>query len=137
MCTNSPSLNKAIQGELGGNGIMCSLALSTASLSTPAKTVTMWSGRLIFCKLILAPGRALAAAQPQTELTTTSVVPSFANAVSTASAVCNSSKPTLVKSSRMGFTNSAGYISFNFLDYYLDCKDTEKVFRLIGLLVVF
>src|SRR5690606_21656977 len=116
MCTNSPSLNKAIQGELGGNGIMCSLALSTASLSTPAKTVTKLLGCFAFLILILAPGRALAAAQPQTEFTTTNVVPAFAKALSTASAVCNSSKPTLVKSSRIGFTNSGGCISLVLFD---------------------
>ena len=37
----------------------------------------------MFCKLSLAPGLALAAAHPHTELTTTKVVPFFAMAVST------------------------------------------------------
>jgi len=110
MCTNSPSLNKAILGELGGNGIIYSRTFSVASLSTPAKTVTRLVGLFAFCKLTLAAGLALAAAQPQTEFTTTKVVLSFAIAASTASAVCNSSKPTLVKSSRIGFTNSGGYM---------------------------
>lgn len=46
MCTNSPSLKRATQGELGGNGAKCFLAASTASLSKPAKTVVRWSGFL-------------------------------------------------------------------------------------------
>jgi len=114
MWTNSPSLNNAILGELGGNGIICDLAWSVASLSTPANTVTKFVGRFSFSKLIRAPGLAFAAAQPQTEFTTTKVVPSFAIALSTASVVCNSSKPTFVKSARIGFTNSGGYIFFFF-----------------------
>ena len=121
------NLNNAIQGELGGNGIINSRALSVASLSTPAKTVTKWSGRFAFCKLCLAPGRALAAAQPQTEFTTTKVVPSFAMADSTASTVCNSSKPTFVRSSRIGFTNSAGYIFLILRIINLKYKDTKCV----------
>ena len=69
---------------------MCCLAVSTASLSTPAKTVTKCSGFFTPSKLIFAPGLAFLAAQPQTELTTTSVVPACFNTFSTASAVCNS-----------------------------------------------
>jgi hypothetical protein len=42
---------------------MCCLAASTASLSTPAKTVIkVW---FFASKLILAPGRAFLAAQPE------------------------------------------------------------------------
>jgi hypothetical protein len=61
------------------------------------------SGRASFCKAIATPGRARPAAQPQTELTTTSSVPFvFFIASSTCSGVRVSSTPTLVKSSRMG-----------------------------------
>ena len=67
----------AIIGEEGGKGNISSRAASTASLSTPAKTVIKLEGFLAPSKLILAPGRAFLAAQPQTELTTTKVVPSF------------------------------------------------------------
>ena len=78
-----------MQGELGGKGIMCSRALFTASLSTPANTVTLCVGRLSFFKLSITPGRALAAAHPHTEFTTISVVPGLDNAESTASALNN------------------------------------------------
>src|SRR5690606_35630397 len=115
MCTSSPSLKRAILGEDGGNGIMWFLAVFTASVSTPAKTVTKWSGFLLFCMLNLAAGLALAAAQPQTEFTTTRVVPSFFSAFSTASLVYSSSNPAVAKSARMGFTNSSGYIGFIFI----------------------
>src|SRR5690606_2062630 len=114
---NSPFLNKAIDGELGGKGIIWALAASTASRSTPAKTVIKLSGFFSFARDMLAPGRALAAAQPQTEFTTTRVVPSFFKASLTSFAVCNSEKPTFVRSSRIGFTNSAGYIIFLFKVY--------------------
>ena len=57
------------------------------------------------------PGRALPAAQPQTEFTTTITVPLRATASSTASVVRSSSKPRLVSSSRMGATKNSGYIS--------------------------
>jgi hypothetical protein len=59
---------------------------------------------------ILTAGRAFAAAQPQTELTTTSAVPDLDKADSTASGDNNSSKPMVVSSSFMGLTISAGYI---------------------------
>src|SRR6056297_484763 len=112
MCTNSPSLNKAMLGEDGGKGTIWFLAVATASISTPAKTVTKLFGFLLFCRLNLAAGLALAAAQPQTEFTTTKVVPSFFKASLTASLVCSSSNPAPAKSSRIGFTNSSGYIDF-------------------------
>src|SRR5690606_18527719 len=118
ICTNSPSLNKAILGEEGGKGTIKDLALLVASISKPANTVYKLSGFLLFAKLILAPGLAFAAAQPQTEFTTTRAVPGFAKAASTSSGVCNSSKPTFVNSSFIGFTNSAGYIIISFFNQF-------------------
>src|SRR5690554_1248274 len=114
-----------MEGELGGNGTILSLAASVASRSTPAKTVTKWSGFFGFCNDILAPGLAFLAAQPQTELTTTNVVPFLFKAFSTASTVCNSSKPMSVSSSRIGFTNSGGYILLLF-KLILKCKATKN-----------
>src|SRR5690554_4219870 len=101
-------------GDEGGKGNKRSLTASTASLSTPAKTVIKWSGLFALSKLILAPGRAFRAAQPQTEFITTRVVPSFFKESCTSCAVYNSSKPTEASSKRMGFTNSSGYIILNF-----------------------
>src|SRR5690606_28876156 len=97
-------------GEEGGKGIIRSLAAFTASVSTPAKTVIRWAGFFAFFKLILAAGLAFAAAHPQTEFTTTKVVPSWLMALATASAVYNSSNPADAKSCLIGLTNSAGYI---------------------------
>src|SRR5690554_1512659 len=110
MWTSSPFLKRAILGDDGGKGIIRSLAAFTASVSTPAKTVTKWAGFFAFLKLILAAGLAFAAAHPQTEFTTTKVVPSWLMALSTALAVYNSSNPADAKSCLMGFINSAGYI---------------------------
>jgi hypothetical protein len=73
---------------------------------------------LSWAKEILTAGRALAAAQPQTELTTTKAVPGFDKAASTDSDDINSSKPMVVNSSFIGFTISAGYIIFF-------CKDKK------------
>src|SRR5690606_25884403 len=112
--TSSPFLKRAILGEEGGKGTIRSLAAFTASVSTPAKTVTRWAGFFVFLKLILAAGLAFAAAHPQTEFTTTKVVPSWLMALSTASAVYNSSNPADAKSCLIGFTSSAGYIYFVF-----------------------
>src|SRR5690606_40051952 len=64
-----------------------------------------WSGFFSLRKLIFAPGLAFAAAHPQTEFTTTSVVPSLSTAFLTPSAVCNSSNPADARSSLIGFTN--------------------------------
>ena len=114
MCTSSPSLNKAMLGEEGGKGNIYWRASSVASRSTPANTVVRWSGFFSFCKLYSTAGRALRAAQPQTEFTTNKVVPSLSMACFTASTVFNSLKPTLVSSSIIGFTNSGGYIIFLF-----------------------
>jgi hypothetical protein len=69
------------------------------------------------------PGRALPAAHPQTELTTTSVVPSCLIACSTWSAVTKSSNPFSVNSPFMGITISAGYISLN-LNFRVQIYDT-------------
>jgi hypothetical protein len=54
------------------------------------KQLLIDEGFLAPSKLIFAPGRAFLAAQPQTELITTKVVPSFFKAFSTASALYNS-----------------------------------------------
>ena len=83
MCTKLPSLNNAIAGEDGGKGIINSLAFPTASVSTPAKTVTKLFGTFSACNEATVPGLQVPAAQPQTELTTTKVVPSFFNISST------------------------------------------------------
>src|SRR5574343_541851 len=112
MCTNSPFLNKAILGDDGGKGNISVLAASTASLSTPAKTVIKLAGFLPPSKLIFAPGRAFLAAQPQTELITTNVVPSALIAFFTSSAVYKFLKPASVNSARIGFTIFSGYIMY-------------------------
>ena len=83
MCTNSPFLNNAILGEEGGKGTIRARARSVASKSTPAKTVTSVLGFFSFANEIRTPGLAFAAAQPQTEFTTTKVVPSALIASST------------------------------------------------------
>ncbi|MNN87648.1 hypothetical protein D3C81_2052320 [compost metagenome] len=70
----------------------------TASASIPAKTVTSFAGCFSFFTAAFAAGRAFAAAQPQTELTTTKTVPSEAIAESTASGVFNSSNPASTNS---------------------------------------
>ena len=56
------------------------------------------------------PGRILPAAQPQIELTTSRVVPGWASAASTSSAVRVSLIPARTSSSRMGMTIISGYI---------------------------
>lgn len=98
------------------------LASAVASLSTPANTVMSCAGVLSLASDIRTPGRALAAAQPQTEFTTTSVEPFLFIAEATLSGVVHWSKPTAVSSSRMGLTISEGYIA-----HYLDHKDKEAV----------
>jgi hypothetical protein len=74
------------------------------------------SGFASFWSAIATPGRALPAAQPQTELTTTSSVP-FASlmACSTCSGVRVSSTPIRVKSSRIGLMRISEYGMFLFL----------------------
>ena len=44
MCTNSPFLNNAIEGDDGGNGCIIPRASFTASTSFPAKTVIILVG---------------------------------------------------------------------------------------------
>ena len=86
---------------------MCPRARSTASRSTPANTVTDRSGMVECCRASMAPGRALPAAQPQTEFTITSTVPeSFFRTSSTCSGVVRGSTPTAASSCHMGFTAS-------------------------------
>ena len=53
-----------------------------ASRSTPAKTVVSLEGKTSFSSESLTPGLAFAAAHPQTELTTTNVVPELFIALS-------------------------------------------------------
>src|SRR5687768_4242640 len=91
---------------------MNSRAFATASPSIPAKTVTNFVGFLSAEETaIFRAGRALEAAQPQTELIATRTVPSFEeSADSTSSGVINCSKPAEVKSSRIGATIYSGYI---------------------------
>ena len=103
-------MNNAIDGEEGGNGAIIERAASVASLSTPAKTVTKELGTFSLSKENLTPGLAFAAAQPQTEFTTTKVVPSALIAASIVYTSLTCLKPTAVNSSRIGCTNSAGYI---------------------------
>ena len=84
-------------------------------MSAPAKTVMERSGRVSFCSARATPGRALPAAQPQTELTTTISVPFvFRMASSTCSGVRVSSTPSRVRSSRMGLMRISEYGMFFF-----------------------
>ena len=64
MWTSLPSLKRAIHGRGGGKGSRYSLAFATASVSTPAKTVTILSGLLPWVTANLAAGRVFPAAQP-------------------------------------------------------------------------
>src|SRR5690625_1675988 len=111
-------------GELGGNGIINSLAASTASRSTPANTVAARFGLLACVIATLAAGRALAAAQPHTEVAAEGVVPSCCIVLSPSSRVFNSADPAEAKFSRIGYIISAGYIIvviYRFIIY----KDTK------------
>src|ERR1041385_2821378 len=92
-----------MDGEEGGYGRVYLRAWAVASMSCPAKTVTNFSGFLSPCNDIRTPGRAVPAAQPQTELSTKSIVPLLLGIVwSTCSGVFNSSNPAAVNSSRIG-----------------------------------
>ena len=116
-------MNRAIDGDEGGNGSISSLAVLVASISNPANTVQRLSGLDSFDKDIITPGLAFLAAHPHTEFTTISVVPSFFKADLTSSDEVSSEKPELVNSSFIGFTISSGYI-FVFLQIY---KESEKI----------
>src|SRR6185312_15303581 len=72
-----------------------------------------WSGTTEFCKATRTAGRILPAAHPHTEFTTTIVVPGWASAASTSSAVRVSLIPARVNSSRIGMTMTSGYIKLN------------------------
>jgi len=73
--------------------------------SWPAKTVVSFSGLASFWSAMVTAGRALRAAQPQIEFTTTNVVPGASLSVpSTCSGVRSSSNPIRVSSWRMGAT---------------------------------
>ena len=114
---NSPSLNNATAGEDGGNGIICSLAFWVDSLSTPAKTVVKFD--LVFSlqtlKMLIAPGLAVPAAHPHTEFTTTRRCSFFCqlHCQHLQSLYTMLQNHALVSSSRIGFTNSSGYIISN------------------------
>src|SRR5690625_6267105 len=101
-------------GELGGNGIINSLAASTASRSTPANTVAARFGLLACVIATLAAGRAFAAAQPQTEFTTKSVVPSCFIVLSTSSRVCNSANPAEVKLDRKSTRLNSSHVAISY-----------------------
>ncbi|SHL08251.1 hypothetical protein SAMN05443669_100214 [Flavobacterium xanthum] len=103
-------MNRPTQGDEGGNGKKCLRASAVASVSKPANTVVIRSGRLLASNESFTPGRAAPAAHPQTELTTTKTVPFELMAASTYSALRRSSKPADVSSSFIGITNCSGYI---------------------------
>ena len=71
-------------------------------------------GVFSFSKECFTPGLAFAAAHPQTEFTINTAVSQLGTCVLTSEESFNSTKPTEVKSSLIGFTSSAGYISFYF-----------------------
>ena len=94
---------------------MCLRACATASISKPANTAVNLSGIFPVSTAIFIPGRAAPAAHPHTEFTTIKTVPLlFSIALSTASGVVKSSKPTAFNSAFIGLTNCSGYI-FSFL----------------------
>ena len=121
-----------MDGDDGGYGIMYALAVSTASFSIPAKTVTNLLGFLAPSIAMRTPGRAFAAAHPHTELTITKTVPSDFTAESTSVAVNNCSKPTFVNSSRIGATIYSGYIIFYFKYKFIK----KKCFKIAFLIIV-
>ena len=88
---------------------MCFLASSTAALSFPAKTVIIRSGLTSDLAAAIAAGRAEPAAQPQTEFTTTKVVPCAVIEEITSSGVFVSVYPLFASSARMGAIISSGY----------------------------
>jgi hypothetical protein len=113
MWTKLPSLNKATAGDEGGKGIMYSLAFPTAAVSTPANTVAKLLGLKEPAKEAITPGRAVPAAQPHTELTTTKVVPFNSKVFATSSAECKAENPAATNCASIGAVNSCGYISIS------------------------
>ena len=78
-------------------------------MSAPAKTVATAAGFTAWRSARAMPGRALPAAQPQTELTTIISVPRVpATAASTSSGVRSSRTPRSVNSWRIGATKNSG-----------------------------
>src|SRR5579872_392291 len=64
----------------------------------------------VFWSALVTPGLAPPAAQPQTELTTRSVVPGMATAASTSAAALRGLTPHCESSSHIGRTASGSYI---------------------------
>src|SRR2546428_7967922 len=110
--TTWPSRNSAIAGDDGRYpGRYSSRTRAVASRSFPANTVIIFSGRTSCSRARATAGRAIPAAHPQTELTTTSTVPFFSpSTASTSSAVRVSSIPRRVSSARIGATICSSYI---------------------------
>jgi hypothetical protein len=101
-----------MEGEDGGYPVKWLRAASVASLSWPANTVIMRSGRTLWRTAARTPGRILPAAHPHTEFTTTITVPFCFTAFSTSAAVRASAMPAEVNSWRMGAIIISGYILF-------------------------
>src|SRR5579883_135739 len=127
MKTSRPSLSSAIWGEDGAYPVKYERAWRVASVSCPAKAVVSRSGRVGWRSASATAGRALRAAHPHTEFTTTSVVPGVcSSAASTASGVRNSSIPRRVNSWRIGATKRSSYMLMSFLVWVMPC---EKITR--------
>src|SRR5260370_27277572 len=103
----------------------CWRAISVASRSCPAKTVTMRSGRTLWRIEARKPGRILPAAHPQTEFTITISVPFWRIASSISVAVRTSATPADVNSWRMGTIIISGYIAFPPLQSLIDFNRPE------------
>src|ERR1019366_5541410 len=99
----------ATDGDEGSTLGISSRARAVASMSTPAKTVVKWSGMTAFWSALVTPGLAPPAAQPQTELTTRSMVPGMATAASTSAAALSGVTPHWESSSHIGRTASGSY----------------------------
>ena len=93
----------------GGSRRSSARARSVASMSAPANTVAMTSGRESWRSASAMPGRALPAAQPHTEFTTIISVPAVpVTAASTSAGVRSSLMPRSVSSLRIGATKNSG-----------------------------
>src|SRR5688500_1885189 len=98
-----------MDGDDGANPLKYSRALSVASISAPANTVARTSGFAECCSAWAMPGRALPAAQPQTELTTIITTPGDFITSPTDAAVRHSFAPRAVSSPRIGAIRYSGY----------------------------